>query len=64
MNEKTRNRIGDATLLLGLVLFLLGAGLVITGYPLDATIAAIGALALIFVGAGSSIKRSGRSPSN
>ena len=52
-----KRKIGGLLLMLGAGLFVAGAIGFITGYSSQEQIPAIGALALIFVGAGASMKR-------
>lgn len=56
MNDATRRRAGNAALLAGVLLFLVGAVLVVLDVSLDVPVATLGALALIFVGAGSALR--------
>jgi hypothetical protein len=56
-NRNTQAKIGELFVVLGTGLFVAGAIGFITGYLSQEQIPAIGALALIFVGAGASMKR-------
>lgn len=56
MNERTLHLLGNGLLLFGLICFVGGAAMLVTGSPVDATIYALGALGLIFVGSGASIR--------
>ncbi|RLG33149.1 hypothetical protein DRN80_05110 [Methanosarcinales archaeon] len=58
-NRNTKTKIGELFLVLGTGLFVVGAIGFIAGYLSQAQIPAIGAVALIFVGAGASMKRRG-----
>lgn len=62
MNEKITRYAGDALLLVGLLLFVLGATAIVFEYRIGVHVAVVGALALIFVGAGASMKRNSRPP--
>ncbi|CAD6492070.1 MAG: hypothetical protein DIAAKJNI_00214 [Candidatus Argoarchaeum ethanivorans] len=53
----TRAKIGEVVLLLGMVLFVGGAVGYVTGQLPAEQISGIGALALIFIGAGAGMKR-------
>jgi len=52
-----RAEIGEILLILAIILFVLGAVGFVVGFLPQNAIVAMGALALIFVGAGASIKR-------
>jgi len=56
-NRNTQAKIGELLLVLGTGLFIAGAIGFIAGYLSQEQIPATGALALIFVGAGASMKR-------
>lgn len=56
MNYRTRFVVGNGLLLVGLVLFVLGAAIVVLDYRLDVSVAVVGALALFFVGVGTAVK--------
>ena len=56
-NRNTKTKIGELFLVLGTGLFVVGAIGFIAGYLSQEQIPAIGAVALIFVGAGASMKR-------
>ena len=58
-NRNTKTKIGELFLVLGTGLFVVGAIGFIAGYLSQEQIPAIGAVALIFVGAGASMKRRG-----
>lgn len=55
MDDQTRARLGNAVLFVGLLLFVGGATAVLMDWYDSTTIAAIAALALIFVGVGASL---------
>ena len=56
MQERTSRIVGNALLVAGLLCFLGGAGVLVSGTSVDTTIYALGALGLVFVGAGASIR--------
>ena len=56
MNENTSRTLGNGLLIAGLLCFVGGAVMLVTGSPAETTIYALGALGLIFVGTGAAIK--------
>ncbi len=62
MNEDTARKLGNGLLIAGLLCFVGGAAMLVTGSPAETTIYALGALGLLFVGTGTAVKnRSGLS---
>ena len=55
-----RTKIGQILLILAAILFVVGAIGLVVGFLPQSTIGAMGALALIFVGAGAGMKRRGQ----
>ncbi|SEO19891.1 hypothetical protein SAMN04487948_10138 [Halogranum amylolyticum] len=62
MNENTTRLLGNGLLVVGLLCFVGGAAMLALGSPVDTPIDALGALGLIFVGAGASVKNRTRPP--
>ncbi|WP_255195612.1 hypothetical protein [Halorarius litoreus] len=60
MHARTYRLVGELVLVAGLLGFVLGALALVTGYLPNVPAAALGALALLFVGTGSAMKRRGR----
>lgn len=57
MNENTSRTLDNGLLITGLLCFVGGAALLVTGSPAEITIYALGALGLIFVGTGAAVKK-------
>ncbi|WP_049920705.1 hypothetical protein [Haloferax sulfurifontis] len=56
MDEDTTHLIGNGLLVAGLLCFVGGAAMLALGSPVDTSTYALGALGLLFVGAGASVK--------
>ncbi|MFD1566139.1 hypothetical protein [Halolamina litorea] len=56
MDDRTSRLLADVISLLGLLCFVVGAAMLVTGAAVDVAVYALGALGLLFVGAGASIR--------